>query len=303
MIKPISLTFLVLISLNGYLHAADEQNSQSQMDSPQATNQDSQQPAITPYNGEIMAQGASLYWHISQQKLMAFKLTELYHMLTVRDGSPKIQKQLLETTNRAKDHFELLKQFSSDEEFQNDIQAVAALWPKFSKLANSNQVKTQGYADENISRALNQKQKEVVQLLNAMLNRVSVNPQVASQIHHKGMLNQAVNLQRIAAAYANAAANYNTIPMSGANNEPLLLDVLAKDFTSNLEDLVSVYEKNQAIEKILNGIATKWSFIEDRIIDYKGSSIPFIVSIYSENIVEQLLETAEPQQQVSQLSQ
>lgn len=305
MIKSILLSLFFLTSLNGYLFAAEQQgnSNSSPTDTTQVVNASNPEPNIAPYHQEVMVQGAALYWQISQQKLFTFKLTELYHMLTVQDGSPKVQTQLKEATEQASTHLALLKQFSGDEDYQNDIQAVAKIWPKFSKLANSNQVKTQGYADEKISRALNQKQQEIIQQLNHVLERITEDSQVASTIKHKGMLIQAINLQRIATVYANSAASYNTIPMPGENNQPLQLDELAKDFTSSLKGLESVYEKNQAIEKVLNGIITKWSFIEDKIIDYKGSSIPFIVAIYSENIVEQLLETAEPQQQVSQLSQ
>ncbi|ATH81527.1 hypothetical protein [Ectopseudomonas guguanensis] len=97
---------------------------------------------------------------------------------------------------------------------------------------------------------------------------------------------QSLLMQNIALDYASRSASVGTSFFGGG--EERAMDVLVGDFASKLGSLSAAQQNTPQITAALSAIETKWRYIEKSLRNYNENTVPFLVSKYSDSIIEGL---------------
>ena len=97
---------------------------------------------------------------------------------------------------------------------------------------------------------------------------------------------QSLLMQNIALDYASRSASVGASFFGGG--EERAIDELAGEFASKLDSLSSAQQNTPEISAALNTIETKWRYIEKSLRNYNENTVPFLISKYSDSIIEGL---------------
>ncbi|CAE6909861.1 hypothetical protein JLK41_08150 [Ectopseudomonas khazarica] len=97
---------------------------------------------------------------------------------------------------------------------------------------------------------------------------------------------QSLLMQNIALDYASRSASVGASFFGGG--EERAIDELAGEFASKLDSLSSAQQNTPEISAALNSIETKWRYIEKSLRNYNENTVPFLISKYSDSIIEGL---------------
>lgn len=97
---------------------------------------------------------------------------------------------------------------------------------------------------------------------------------------------QSLLMQNIALDYASRSASVGASFFGGG--EERAIDELAGEFASKLDNLSSAQQNTPEINAALNSIGTKWRYIEKSLRNYNENTVPFLISKYSDSIIEGL---------------
>lgn len=97
---------------------------------------------------------------------------------------------------------------------------------------------------------------------------------------------QSLLMQNIALDYASRSASVGASFFGGG--EERAIDELAGEFANKLDSLSSAQQNTPQITAALNSIGTKWRYIEKSLRNYNENTVPFLISKYSDSIIEGL---------------
>ncbi|SHL77132.1 hypothetical protein [Phytopseudomonas punonensis] len=98
-------------------------------------------------------------------------------------------------------------------------------------------------------------------------------------------------MQSIAVNYAARSAAVGASFSADSSERPI--EELVADFAARLIALRGQAGNSAAINTTLDGVATKWRYIENSLRNYNEKSVPFVVSKYSDSIIRSLTEAGE----------
>jgi hypothetical protein len=97
---------------------------------------------------------------------------------------------------------------------------------------------------------------------------------------------QSLLMQSIALDYASRSASVGASFFGGG--EERAIDELAGEFASKLDNLSNAEQNTPEIRAALNAIGTKWRYIEKSLRNYNENTVPFLISKYSDSIIDGL---------------
>lgn len=101
----------------------------------------------------------------------------------------------------------------------------------------------------------------------------------------------ALLMQNIAVSYAARSAAVGA-SFSGDSSERPIED-LVDDFSARLASLRTLPDNNTDVDETLEGVTTKWRYIEKSLRNYIEKSVPFLVNKYADSIINGLLTVAD----------
>lgn len=93
-------------------------------------------------------------------------------------------------------------------------------------------------------------------------------------------------MQSIAVNYAARSASVGASFSADSSERPI--EELVADFSTRLAALRNQPGNSAAINTALDGVATKWRYIESSLRNYNEKSVPFLVNKYSDSIIRSL---------------
>jgi hypothetical protein len=66
------------------------------------------------------------------------------------------------------------------------------------------------------------------------------------------------------------------------------MEELVSEFASKLASMEKAPQNTPQITQTLNGVNSKWRYIEKSLMNYNENSVPFLVNKYSDSIIEGL---------------
>ncbi len=97
---------------------------------------------------------------------------------------------------------------------------------------------------------------------------------------------QSLLMQNIALDYASRSASVGTSFFGGG--EERAIDELVGEFANQLDNLSAAQQNTPQISAALGSIETKWRYIEKSLRNYNENTVPFLISKYSDSIIEGL---------------
>lgn len=97
---------------------------------------------------------------------------------------------------------------------------------------------------------------------------------------------QSLLMQTIAVDYASRSASIGGSFFGG--NGGKAIDELAGEFAQRLASLEQAPQNTPEIREALDGISTKWRYIEKSLKNYNEKSVPFLINKYSDRIIDGL---------------
>lgn len=222
------------------------------------------------------------------------KTEMLYFMLQGEEGDPRIATQVDQSAKTIDLTWQSLKgsltqlgltpSVQSIEQtltgFQSNLKACRAALAKngFDEPAVIEQMKHQ---EADLQQQLNdaaQKTKDATQY--------KVSPTVSS-IRALALLMQQMTSRYIEKASANNGSAYRD---TSSETE---LDQLAQYFRKKLEEVQAATQNNDQVRAKLKNVSVRWNFMEGSFIHYNEDTVPFLISRYSDDIIQTLNDAAQ----------
>ncbi|MBV1882578.1 MAG: hypothetical protein KUG82_13150 [Pseudomonadales bacterium] len=181
----------------------------------------------------------------------------------------------------------------TDESHTATLESLSNNWKSFNQQLASNRKQVRKKGSANIQTT--DDMMASAELLR--IDLVDITTEVAIANHHrvKGSIAKARELtliiQQLATDYAGrSSSSFGVSHKAQGIDKPI--DVLAKEFSSKLDTLALHKGNNTEIKTLFRKIQTKWRFIEKPLENYTESSIPFLITRYSEHIISSLQKIA-----------
>lgn len=155
-----------------------------------------------------------------------------------------------------------------------------------SLLALMDAMRSQGYTDLQPIADLAESNQRIMAISQELYQKIQQEsafsvPQLTQKSREQSLL-----MQTIALDYASRSASVGASFFGGG--EERAIDELAGEFASQLDSLSSAQQNTPEISAALNAIGTKWRYIEKSLRNYNENTVPFLISKYSDSIIEGL---------------
>jgi len=224
--------------------------------------------------------------NLHQIRLLNTKAITDFYMFIGLNADTRYSRQIEESKTKTERLVEELVAFQDIPEFNAQTASVSKQWKKVSNLLTTNirDVKTQGYSDNRlVSDLLNEGL-----VLNELINNTYTNLQTltdkkVNQWTDKSRA-QSLLMRYIALQYSARSAAFT----GGFAMYDKPLDELVVEFKTAFSSIADLNINTPEIQKELNSVDTKWRFIEKSLINYNDDSVPYVVSVYADKIVNSL---------------
>ena len=239
------------------------------------------QEPITMDNDEI----SRVITEIHQSRILLQKIIMNYHLFSVR-GSDPVYNKAIETHTKT---FAVLQSSLSKTLNKNQISDSSSLqsnWKSFNKLLSNNRSRLK--KKRSVNAQLMDNMMASAELL--MTDLVNISADISNIYHYETKPSivktreLSIIMQQLATHYAGRSSSSFGVSQKAQENEKTI-DVLAKEFAGKLAELAQHKENNEEIKALFNRVNTKWRFIEKPLENYTESSIPFLITRYSDHII------------------
>lgn len=224
---------------------------------------------------------------LHQMRLDTQKSLSSFYMYNNMEGDQRYARMIDEAISQANQALAGLQDLNGDSSKTLNAQLVA-LWSNYESNLKQlvSTLKTQGYTDLQPVADLAEHNQKIMQLSQELYSKIeqetgySVPPLI--QLSRK----QSLVMQAIAVDYSSRSASVGATFMGGGNSQSI--EELVSEFASTLEQLSQAPENTAQTSKTLSNVGTKWNYIEKSLKNYNENSVPFLVSKYSDSIIEEL---------------
>lgn len=147
-------------------------------------------------------------------------------------------------------------------------------------------LKQRGFTDLQPVADLTERNKRLMELGNELYTRIQQEGATQVPPLTQRSREQSLLMQTIAVDYASRSASIGGSFMGGSGGKAI--DELANDFASQLASLEQAPQNTPEIRQALDGISTKWRYIENSLKNYNEKSVPFLINKYSDRIIDGL---------------
>ncbi|MDA8483064.1 hypothetical protein NNO07_08275 [Pseudomonas resinovorans] len=147
-------------------------------------------------------------------------------------------------------------------------------------------LKQQGFTDLQPVADLTARNKRLMDLSNELYTKIQQEGATQVPPLTQRSRDQSLLMQTIAVDYASRSASIGGSFMGG--NGGKAIDELAGEFANQLASLEQAPQNTPEIRQALDGISTKWRYIEKSLKNYNENSVPFLINKYSDRIIDGL---------------
>lgn len=222
---------------------------------------------------------------LQELELNIWNVRSGYYLYSVMGGDKSYEESLQESITKAEASYNNIAQKVEDKD-GNDaefLQKLDELWPELLELANQNTIAELGYTDSYLAIDLNNQAADIIELLSEHNADGSTSD----------LLTLAIKSQRMTSEYLSLAAAPDGGMSTGEGNIRIDFDEAVPEFDALLAEAKKKYENNDAVTRALQQVDRKWRFIRESMVKFYEDSVPFLVSRYSEQIVDLIEQVAE----------
>ncbi|MFC5698696.1 hypothetical protein ACFPU0_24545 [Pseudomonas sp. GCM10022186] len=147
-------------------------------------------------------------------------------------------------------------------------------------------LKQNGYTDLQPVADLTERNRRLMEMSNELYTRIQQEGATQVPPLTQRSRDQSLLMQAIAVDYASRSASIGGSFIGSAGGKAI--DELAGEFAHRLASLEQAPQNTAEIRQRLDGISTKWRYIEKSLKNYNEKSVPFLINKYSDRIIEGL---------------
>ncbi|MGY4532840.1 hypothetical protein ACVW0Y_001969 [Pseudomonas sp. TE3786] len=226
---------------------------------------------------------------LHQLRLAAQKSLGDFYMFNSMDGDQRYARQIDESVHDASARLAEITNLPGDASKAMRAQLEQQLNAYESELKNlTTAMKTQGFTDLQPVADLATRNQQLMALSSELYTKIQqesgqIVPPMTQQSREQSLL-----MQAIAVDYASRSASVGGTFIGSAAGDEKTIDDLVNQFAGQLTTMEKAPQNTTQIRESLSGINTKWRYIEKSLKNYNENSVPFVVSKYSDSIIDGL---------------
>jgi len=212
-----------------------------------------------------------------------------YYSFANSGGDKSVAQEANNTINRIDSLLDQLNKAPGAEEVQENLTALSTQWEQYRKLliANMQDLIKRGYPDLRLMVDMSQANVDFIGGLGDTASTIKKSSGYQPNELLELVREATLKIEQIMTAYAaRSASNVSQIAQGAETDEPL--NVLAEQFTQQLQALKTKTVANQEAAKVVDDIATKWNFIKSSYVNFNENNVAYIANLYSKRIIEGL---------------
>ncbi|PAU62535.1 hypothetical protein [Pseudomonas indica] len=224
---------------------------------------------------------------LHQQRLATQRSLAAFFMFNGMEGDQRYARMIDESLQLARSRLDKLGELPGESSkalatrlaqewqgYENDLKTLVST------------LKTQGFTDLQPVADLAERNRQLMELSGELYARIQREsafsvPPLTQQSREQSLL-----MQDIALDYASRSASVGATFFGG--NEGKAIDELAEQFSAGLARLEEAPANTAETRQGLQVVGTKWRYIEKSLKNYNENSVPFVISKYSDRIIEAL---------------
>lgn len=224
---------------------------------------------------------------LHQMRLDTQKSLSSFYMFNNMEGDQRYSRMISESLSEADTALATLHELSGDSS-KAMSQQLSALWSDYQKDLNQlvSTLKNQGFTDLQPVADLAESNQKIMALSEQLYAQIQQESAYSVPTRIQQSRNQSLLMQAIAVDYASRSASVGATFMGGGDSRSM--EDLVSEFASTLTQLSKAPENTAQNNETLSNVGTKWHYIEKSLKNYNENSVPFLVSKYSDSIIEEL---------------
>ncbi|GIZ13360.1 hypothetical protein [Pseudomonas sp. NCCP-436] len=225
--------------------------------------------------------------HLHQMRLALQRSLGDFYMYNSMEGDQRYARQISDALQEGQNNLERLGQMPGHASTELQTQLLAG-WQRYRQglLKLMEAMRNQGYTELQPVADLAETNQKLMQLSQQLYQQIQQDSGEAVPPLTQVSREQSLLMQGMAADYASRSASIGNSFFGGG--EERALDELAGQFASRLDKLANAPQNTPQISSALQNITTKWRYIEKSLRNYNENSVPFLISKYSDSIIEGL---------------
>ncbi|BAN47841.1 hypothetical protein [Metapseudomonas resinovorans] len=224
---------------------------------------------------------------LHQMRLAAQRSLGDFYMFNGMEGDQRYARQIDESTQKADARLKELGEMPGEASKALRAQ-LAQEWQSYNNELGGlvSALRQKGFTDLQPVADLTERNKRLMDLANELYTKIQQEGRAQVPPLTQRSRDQSLLMQTIAVDYASRSASVGGSFMGG--NGGKAIDELAGEFANQLAGLEKAPQNSPEIRQTLDGISTKWRYIEKSLKNYNENSVPFLINKYSDSIIDGL---------------
>jgi hypothetical protein len=224
---------------------------------------------------------------LHQLRLAAQKSLGDFYMYNGMEGDQRYARMINESLNEANEHLNELSEMPGEGSKALRSQ-LEQQWQGYQVDLNNlaSALKSQGYTDLQPVANLAARNQQLMALSQELYSKIQQEDGHKVAALTQQSREQSLLMQAIAVDYASRSASVGASFFGGGTSRPM--EELVSEFASKLASMEKAPQNTPQITQTLNGVNSKWRYIEKSLMNYNENSVPFLVNKYSDSIIEGL---------------
>ena len=224
---------------------------------------------------------------LHQLRLATQKSLGDFYMYNGMEGDQRYARMIGESLQEGQSHLDSLGEMPGEASKALRVQ-VQNNWQRYHAglLTLMEAMRSQGYTDLQPVADLAESNQQIMAVSQELYKKIQQESGYSIPPLTQRSREQSLLMQSIALDYASRSASVGASFFGGG--EERAIDELASEFATRLNNLSKTQQNTPEINAALSAISTKWRYIENSLRNYNENTVPFLISKYSDSIIEGL---------------
>lgn len=243
---------------------------------------------------QTFATPQKLLTNIHKMRLFSTESLTNFYMYSGLDADEKYGKKIIDSLASFEEALAETRKLPATESIADSMTEIEKSWGGFKKLINLNynDMKSQGFPNVRLVSEMGKSNTALLQVLTQSYENAKISTGISPNEVIETSRTLSVIMQEISSEYS--ARGTSNLGQVFIGSEERSLEEMTKSFNIYLVKLKSLVNQNTN-KRMLRSIDSKWNFIERSVKNYNTNTVPFLVSSYSERIIEDLEQLADSQ--------
>jgi hypothetical protein len=235
-------------------------------------------------------QASNLLLNLHATKVEAYLAINAYYNFSNSLGDKSLAGDANDSIQRIQGLVNQLQSAPGASALQAGLGDIPSDWKRYRELLETNikDLIKQGYPDLRLTIEMSQANTDFVRKLGQIEDTVKKTANYRPHAQVELVRIATIRMEQMMSSYAGrSSSNVSQVAQGAEADDPL--DVVAEQFSKQLDQLKQSQANTADTRKLLDGVLTKWNFIKKSYVNYNENNVSFVANLYSKRIVEDLI--------------